>query len=307
MSNFFIVDAFSSKPFSGNPAGVVLLTEERSEDWMQKLAGEVNLSETAFLLKRGREYHLRWFTPEVEVDLCGHATLASAHVLWETGALKSGEEARFLTRSGLLTCVRNGDLIEMDFPSQPCIEINSTDLYPEVYPDFDLESELDSNKKIGSNFLTVALRIDERKVKFIGKAGSDILLEVETEDVLRDVNPDFALLRKIEIRGVILTSRPLGSNKSSKINSDSASSSKTLKSDYDFVSRFFAPRVGIDEDPVTGSAHCALSVYWSGKLGRAKLIGFQASKRGGFVRTHFLGGRVVIGGSAVIVIEGTIR
>ncbi len=254
----FQVDAFTDRPFSGNPAGVCVVPEPQDERWMQNVAREMNLSETAFLYRQDDGYNLRWFTPAVEVDLCGHATLASAHILWEVGYLEPAEQARFHTRSGLLTADRKGDWIEMNFPAQP------------------------EEPASASPGLIEALGIP---VKYIGKSKFDYLVEVESEEIVRSAKPDFSLLTTVPVRGVIVTS--LASSK-----------------DYDFVSRFFAPKVGVNEDPVTGSAHCTLSPFWSKRLGRDELVGYQASERGGVVRVRLDGGRVNLGGQAVTVLHG---
>jgi PhzF family phenazine biosynthesis protein len=252
------VDSFTNRPFAGNPAGVCILAQPREDAWMQHVACEMNLSETAFLLQQEDGYNLRWFTPAVEVDLCGHATLASAHILWETGALPPDQQARFYTRSGLLTADRRGEWIEMDFPAKP--------EEPADAPDEVLE----------------ALGVP---AKYIGRSQFDLLVELDSEDVVRAVKPNFGLLERVPVRGVIVTSR-----------SDSG--------EYDFVSRFFAPAVGVNEDPVTGSAHCCLSPFWSKRLGRNELVGYQASARGGVVRVRLEGDRVRIGGQAVTVLKG---
>ena len=254
----FQVDAFTDRPFSGNPAGVSVVPEPQDERWKQNEAREMNLSETAILHRQAEGYNLRWFTPAVEVDLCGHATLASAHILWEEGYLEPGEQARFHTRSGLLTTNRKGDWIEMNFPALP--------------------QELASPPP----GLTEALGVP---LKYIGKAKFDYLVEVDSEEIVRSTKPDFSLLATVPARGVIVTS--LASSK-----------------DYDFVSRFFAPQVGVNEDPVTGSAHCTLSPFWSKRLGRDELVGYQASARGGVVRVRLNGDRVSLGGQAVTVLRG---
>ncbi|HUR79805.1 MAG TPA: PhzF family phenazine biosynthesis protein [Thermoanaerobaculia bacterium] len=247
------VDAFTAQAFRGNPAAVCLLDAERDDAWMQNVAAEMNLSETAFLLPRGDEWSLRWFTPAVEVALCGHATLASAHALYEERGLTS---ARFHTRSGVLTADRNGDWIELDFPSTPPIAADA--------PSGLIES-LDVNPL------------------WIGRNKFDYVIEVASEDEVRAIEPDFARLRGVEARGVIVTSRGR---------------------EHDFVSRFFGPAVGVDEDPVTGSAHCALTPYWAAKLGRESMTAYQASKRGGIVRVRLAGDRVKLGGQAVTVLRG---
>jgi PhzF family phenazine biosynthesis protein len=252
------VDAFTDRPFSGNPAGVCVLDAPRDAAWMQLAAREMNLAETAFLCQRGEGFDLRWFTPLVEIDLCGHATLASAHVLWETGGLAPGEVARFHTRSGVLTAVQSGERIEMDFPATP-------DEPVETPPG-----------------LVEALGAEPR---YVGKSAFDLLVEVDGEERVRGLRPDLGALRAIETRGVIVTS---------------AAGTPGV----DFVSRFFAPRVGIDEDPVTGSSHCCLGPYWGKRLGKEALTGYQASARGGTVYVQLAGDRVHLGGKAVTVLRG---
>jgi len=251
------VDSFTNQPFAGNPAGVCILPEPGDPAWMQTIAREMSLSETAFLHRQEDGYSLRWFTPTTEVDLCGHATLASAHVLWEQNHLQADKQARFHTRSGLLTATRNGDWIELDFPAIP---EHQTVEYPH---------------------LSEALGI---RPMYVGKNQMDYLIEVASEEMVRQMKPDFPLLRKVPIRGVMVTSR--------------ASSPG-----YDFVSRFFAPAVGIDEDPVTGSAHCCLGPFWGERLGKDELVGYQASARGGVVRVRLNDERVLIGGQAVTVMR----
>jgi PhzF family phenazine biosynthesis protein len=252
------VDAFTREPFAGNPAGVCVLPEPHDAVWMQNVAREMNLSETAFLHKQADGYALRWFTPAVEVALCGHATLASAHVLWEAGHLVQGEQARFHTLSGLLTADRKSDWIEMNFPAKP------------------------EEPAIAPPGLIEALGVP---VKYVGKSQYDYLVEVDAEEIVRNIKPVFSLLTTVAARGVIVTSL--------------ASSNE-----YDFVSRFFAPQVGVNEDPVTGSAHCCLSPFWSKRLGKDELVGYQASARGGVVRVSLSGNRVYLGGQAVTVLRG---
>jgi len=254
----FKVDSFTAEPFSGNPAGVCLLTEPRDERWMQAMAREMNLSETAFLLREGDGFRLRWFTPAVEVELCGHATLASAHVLWEEGVLAPSETARFATRSGELRASRSGDLIELDFPTKP--------EHPAEPPENLLE----------------ALRV---KPLYLGRNVFDYLLLLDSEEAVRAVSPDFALLRTVTVRGVIVTA-------------------PSARPEFDFVSRFFAPAVGVDEDPVTGSAHCCLGPFWAVRLGKSELVGHQVSARGGVVNVRVAGERVFLGGRAVTVLRG---
>lgn len=252
------VDAFTHQPFTGNPAAVCLLSEPREPAWMQQVAREMNLSETAFLQQQGDEFQLRWFTPTVEVDLCGHATLASAHVLWEEGYLQPHEQARFLTRSGLLTADRQGDWIELDFPAQIS--------HPTTAP-------VKLSQALGVPFI------------YVGQNGVDYLVEVASAQQLRDLQPDLTQLRALKVRGVIVTSP-----------SDCA--------DFDFMSRFFAPAAGINEDPVTGSAHCCLGPFWRDRLGKEELLAYQASARGGIVRVRFQGDRVLLGGQAITVFKG---
>jgi len=253
------VDAFTNKPFAGNPAAVCILPKPADPAWMLNVAREMNLAETAFLVPQRDGYDLRWFTPAVEVDLCGHATLASAHVLWEDGHLKPDSQARFHTKSGLLTADRREPWIELDFPATPPVAAPP--------PPGLIEA-------IGA------------KPTFVGRSRFDYLVEVEDEATVRELTPDLTAVSHVESRGVIVTSRSNG------------------KSDYDFVSRFFAPQSGVPEDPVTGSAHCALTPYWSGKLGKTELVAYQASPRGGELRLRLVGERVKIGGQAVTVLRG---
>jgi PhzF family phenazine biosynthesis protein len=252
------VDAFADRPFAGNPAAVCVLKEAAGEEWMQNVAQEMNLSETAFLFPHEGEFNLRWFTPAVEVELCGHATLASAHVLWEEGHLSPEQQARFRTKSGLLTAEHKGDWIELDFPA---VRVKDAELPPG---------------------LVEALGVEAR---YVGKNKFDYLVEVEREETVRNARPDHARLRQVDARGVIITSRS-GSQQ------------------FDFVSRFFAPGSGIDEDPVTGSAHCALGPYWEPRLQKREFVAYQASPRGGVVRVRVEGDRVKLGGQAVTVLRG---
>jgi PhzF family phenazine biosynthesis protein len=252
------VDAFTTRPFAGNPAAVCFAEKTADAGWMQAMAGEMNLSETAFLRELEDGYSLRWFTPAAEVNLCGHATLASAHVLYETNRLAPDMPARFHTRSGLLTASfdQSAAMIEMDFPALPP--------RPVVAP-----PELIS-----------ALRLPELPL-FTGFDGEDYLVVVDGEAVVRGLKPDFTALLAIQSRGVSVTSR--------------------AAADYDFVSRFFAPWVGIDEDPVTGSAHCCLGPYWAEQLGKETLLAHQASPRGGLIQVRPSGDRVILRGQAVMV------
>ncbi|MFB3920617.1 MAG: PhzF family phenazine biosynthesis protein [Terriglobia bacterium] len=252
------VDAFTDRPFAGNPAAVCVLPEPRDERWMQDVAREMNLSETAFLVRQPDGFSLRWFTPAVEVALCGHATLASAHVLWQDGHLKANEQARFHTQSGLLTADQRGEWIEMDFPALPCEPA-------EPPPD-----------------LIRALGVE---ANYVGNSKYDFLVGAPSEAAVRSARPDFGLLRTLGVRGVTVTSR-------------------ASTPGFDFVSRFFAPGSGIDEDPVTGSAHCCLGPYWAKRLGKTEFLAYQASPRGGVVRVRLQGDRVILGGQAVTVLRG---
>ncbi len=250
------VDAFTDRRFSGNPAAVCLLHEPAAEGWMQSLAAEMNLSETAYPVpRRDGSFDLRWFTPTIEVDLCGHATLATAHILWETGRLGEDEPARFHTRSGLLGARPDGGWIEMDFPAVPTQPVEAP------------EGLLD------------ALCVEAVAVH---RAGPDYLVEVPSESDVQEAGPDLVALAEVQARGVMVTAR-------------------TSLPGYDVVSRFFGPAAGIPEDPVTGSAHCALGPYWGAKLGKSELMAFQASSRGGTVRVRVKGDRVLLSGQAVTV------
>jgi PhzF family phenazine biosynthesis protein len=225
---------------------------------MQNVAREMNLSETAFVLRRTDGWGLRWFTPAAEVDLCGHATLASAHVLWETGALRKDETARFHTRSGLLTAVRRGDWIELDFPSTP-------------------DEPADAPPGLAESLHATP--------RYVGKTVFDYLVELDSEEALRALRPDFAGLATLDTRGVVVTSR-------------------SADPEFDFVSRYFAPAFGIDEDPVTGSTHCALTPFWAARLNKTSFLAKQLSARGGVLKLELKGHRVAIGGQAVTVLRG---
>jgi PhzF family phenazine biosynthesis protein len=257
----FQVDAFTNHPFAGNPAGVTLLTQAAEEKWMQDVAREMNLSETAFLVRRPDGFDLRWFTPAAEVALCGHATLASAHILWETGVLAPGVQARFFTLSGLLTAEKKGNWIEMDFPAK-------------------LESPV-----APPHGLAAALSVQPL---YVGRNEFDYLVEIAGEDTVRALQPDISQLGKLPVRGVIVTSRADLSQPDQGV---------------DFVSRFFAPAVGVPEDPVTGSAHACLGPYWGKKLGKKEMLAHQVSARGGVLRVRLEGDRVILAGQAVTVLR----
>ncbi|HEY0755442.1 MAG TPA: PhzF family phenazine biosynthesis protein [Ktedonobacteraceae bacterium] len=254
----FHVDAFTNSRYAGNAAAVCILDGPREDAWLQQVASEMNLAATTFLYPQDDGYSLRWFSAQVELELCGHGTLASAHILWEQGYLAHEAQARFFTRSGLLSAQWDGEWIELNFPAKP---EQATDL-PQV--------------------LQASLGV---MPLYVGKSQLDLLVEVESEEVLRGITPDFRQLATLPTRGVIVTA---------VANAPSA---------YDFVSRFFCPSVGINEDAVTGSAHCVLSPFWSKRLGRAQLTGYQASTRGGVVRVQLAGDRVRLGGQAVTVLR----
>lgn len=257
----YIVDAFADRPFTGNSAAVCLLDTPRDASWMQGLAGELNLSETAFLEPRADgDWHLRWFTPTVEVDLCGHATLASAHVLWHERG-HTARQLRFHTRSGPLTAEHGEQFIVLDMPADPPVTISALPA------------------------LAIALGATPT---WIGRWRAGYLAVLEQAAQVRELAPDFAALTAAGAKRVIVTApgdRP----------------------EYDFISRFFAPGVGIPEDPVTGSAHCVLAPYWSGRLGRTRLTGYQASRRGGVVGVETAGDRVRLSGPAVTVHSGVLH
>lgn len=255
---FYLIDAFTDRPFAGNPAVVCPLAAWRDDVWLQLVAREMNQSETAFVVKRGVSFDLRWFTPKVEVDLCGHATLASAFALWHGGDVPRGEAIRFSTRSGILTAASNGQEIELDFP---------------------LKREQPAEAPRG---LAEALGIEP---VYVGRSQFDYLVEVRSAEIVRRLAPDLKRLAAVETRGTIVTAR-----------SDDPR--------FDFVSRFFAPQAGIDEDPVTGSAHCCLADFWGRRLKKQELIGYQASAHGGIVRVTLQGERVLLGGCAVLVARG---
>ena len=255
---FFVVDAFTQEPFRGNPAAVVPLSGWPSDSWLQNVAMEMNHAETAFFAPEGDGFRLRWFTPTVEVELCGHATLATAKVLFQTGKLMSGAAVHFQTRSGLLAVRANGDDFAMDFPLEPAKEAS--------IPDGLLE---------GLGLHPV----------FVGKNRMDYLVQLENENAVRALKPVLTQLEKIPCRGIIVTA---AGNPGS----------------YDCVSRFFAPNAGVNEDPVTGSAHCCLADFWSRKLNKHLLTGYQASSRGGEVGMEIVGNRVILKGKAVLVAKG---
>ncbi|NLI92597.1 MAG: PhzF family phenazine biosynthesis protein [Peptococcaceae bacterium] len=259
--NIYQVDAFTDQIFSGNPAAVCILPGPVDPVWAQKMAMEMNLSETAFLCRDRDQYHLRWFTPAVEVDLCGHATLASAHILWEEKLASPEQDIFFSTRSGILKASQKNGWVELNFPSKPIQEAVPP---PGLFEALGIEAALVCVHK------------------------SDYLLEVDSPNIVRTLTPDFSKLRQLPVRGVIVTS-------------------KGQDEGFDFISRFFVPGSGIDEDPVTGSAHCCLGPYWKAKLNKDKFLAYQASKRGGMIRVEVEGDRVHLFGQAVTVFKGQLK
>ena len=254
------VDAFTNIPFAGNPAAVCVLPTPQDERWMQNIAQEMNLSETAFLVRQDDGFNLRWFTPTVEVPLCGHATLASAHVLWSEGHFSPDEVARFYTKSGVLIAKLQGEWIELDFP------VNH------------------SQATVAPPELKQALGVPYKSVL---QNSLGYLVELESEELVRQIQPNFQLLKTLPISDIIVTSLT---------DSDSQ---------YDFVSRFFAPGLGINEDPVTGAAHCCLASFWRDRLHKNEFLAYQASSRGGVVKVYYDGSdRVFLAGQAVTVLRG---
>jgi PhzF family phenazine biosynthesis protein len=254
-----LIDAFASKPFTGNPAAVCLLSDDADQAWMKQVAMEMNQAETAFLRRVDNGYNLRWLTPSIEVDLCGHATIAAAHFLWENGEEPPDSTIAFHTRSGTLSARLADGWIELDFPAErekPCEP-------PEC--------------------LLSALGIT--KACHVGINRFDYIVQVETAREVRDLKPNIVELKHPSCRGVIVTAI-------------------SNSPDCDFVSRFFAPAAGIDEDSVTGSAHCCLAPFWQERTGKNKMVGYQASKRGGYVRVEVRGDRVLLGGQAVTTLRG---
>ncbi len=264
----FQIDAFADRPFTGNPAAVVFLDDEPDSHWMQSVAAEMNLAETAFARKlASNRFDLRWFTPLTEVDLCGHATLAAAHALWESGIVQNRADICFESRSGQLNVKSWGELIQLDFPITPADECAA--------PDGLLESLLVDGSPIPASY--------------VGRNIFDYVVEVPELKLVETVQPDFRKLKQMDVRGIIVTAK------------------SPAESRFDFVSRFFAPAVGVDEDPVTGSAHCCLADHWGRRLGKSELIAYQASNRGGTVEMSVVGDRVLLRGRAVTIFRGTLE
>ncbi len=257
----FTVDSFTTTPFAGNPAGVVPLEAPLEDSTMLKIARELNLAETAFFRREGDRYRLRWFTPAVEVKLCGHATLASAHVLWSELGAPQDQPLRFATLSGELICRFVDGMIEMDFPAYQ------------------------ATPSLERSLIAAALGAEPDNVAGFGEK---TLAEFSTARKVRELAPDFAAIAKLPTQGIVVTARADDGR-------------------YDFVSRFFAPAVGINEDPVTGSAHCALGPYWLTRLGKSELSAYQASARGGEMTVVVRGERVLLRGRAITMLSGDLK
>ena len=257
--NIYIADAFTNVPYTGNPAGVCILQGPRPKAWMQRVAAEINASETAFLVEVDNGFMLRWFSPTAEVDLCGHGTLASAHILWETHTTNA-TEIRFHTKSGLLTAERDGDWIVLDFPAEKAVD---------KAPPAALGDSL------------------KNTFRYVGKNRMDYLVEVADEAEVLSLQPDFEKMKTLGVRGVVVTAR-------------------TDAQDVDFVSRCFYPGLGINEDPVTGSAHCCLGPYWGSKLGKTGMVARQLSARRGTLKVRNEGDRVRLYGQAVTTLTGVL-
>ena len=257
------VDSFTNTPYKGNPAAVCVLEAAQEDEWMQLVAREMNLSETAFVIKQGTEYNLRWFTPTTEVPLCGHATLATAHVLWTEGYASTGQGIKFQTKSGLLTAKYQDDWIELDFP------VNRSQDIPPITK---LQDALGA------------------RIKTFAYNSLGYLVELDSPKTVERLHPNFSLIKQLPVANVIVTSLA------------------AEHSPYDFVSRFFAPGLGIDEDPVTGAAHCCLAPYWRDRLHQDSFLAYQASSRGGEMKVNYDGGdRVLLQGQAITVMRGELQ
>lgn len=258
--NLSILNTFTDQPFRGNPAAVCLLSEEKGSIWMQSIAKEMNLPVTAFIIDFKSEYYLRWFTPSTEIPICGHGTLASSFFLWENGYVEKGKVIAFQTKSGLLKAQFIDGWVQLEFPSN-------------------LEE-----KTIAPDLLISALGVEPT---YVGKNKLDYLVEVESEDTVKNLKPNIDLISQLPVRGVIVTS-------------------KSNSNEYDFVSRFFSPAQGIIEDYVNGSSHCCLGPYWKNKLHKTDFLAYQASERGGILKVKILGDKVLLSGKAVTIFEGKV-
>ncbi len=261
MSDLFQVDAFTAEAFRGNPAAVLLLDKAKDEQWYQRFAAEMNLSETAYLLKEDGGYNIRWFTPTSEVNLCGHATLASAHVLFSEGIVPDSDAVKFHSKSGDLICRKDGPYYVLNFPALPV------------------------ETCVHNPMIEEALRT---KIIYTGKADEDYFVEIGSPTKVLELRPRLDIIARLPARGLIVTAE--GRN-----------------IEEDFVSRFFGPQVGIPEDPVTGSAHCALATYWSKRLEKKEFLASQLSPRKGTLRVVLDENRVELYGEAVTIFSGSIR
>ncbi|MBS3942293.1 MAG: PhzF family phenazine biosynthesis protein [Actinobacteria bacterium] len=285
MPPFRLVDAFTATPFAGNPAGVVLLERPRPVEWMRSVAAEVNASETAFVVadtEAPEDWQLRWFTPTVEVDLCGHATLATAHVLWQDGLAAPDATLRFHTRVGVLTAEMEDGQIMLDLPAWPVVGDHPAPA--RLGPALGISPGADRAGIVGARYLGRTAGNAGATDTGTGQTNDVVLLPEEA--AVRDLAPDLAEVAALGSGGLIVTAPADG--------------------DGDFVSRYFAPALGVPEDPVTGSAHATLGPWWASELGRHTLVARQVSRRGGHVRVRVEGDRVLVGGQAVTVIAGEI-
>jgi len=258
------IDSFTGMPFAGNPAAVVLLGGVVSDKWMQSIAAEMNLSETVFIQKTDSGFYLRWFTPTVEVGLCGHATLAAAYFLWNSDLVSKHEKINFGSVSGSLSARIEDGWIELDFPSDEYVSM------------------------VVSEAVLSALNLGAEQVLYVGKRNiHGIIVEVDSAEIVRSLKPDFQAMKKLEYEAVLVTARD-------------------ISGEYDFVSRFFGPNIGMDEDPVTGAAHTCLGPYWASKLGKNEFRAYQASKRGGELKLKVEGARTKLFGQAVLISRGEI-
>ncbi|MEQ2528453.1 PhzF family phenazine biosynthesis protein [Bacillaceae bacterium CLA-AA-H227] len=258
MMELSIINTFTEKAFEGNPAAVCFLREEKGSNWMQNVAKEINLPTTAFIHSLNKAYNLRWFTPTTEIPICGHGTLASSYFLWEKGLMDKDKCITYKTKSGVLKAELMDGWIQLQFPA----------IYEE--------------KTIAPDLLLMSLAVQPI---YVGKSNLDYLVEVESEEIVRNLKPNIELIAKLPVRGVIVTS-------------------KSNTNEYDFLSRFFSPSQGIIEDYVNGSSHCCLGPYWKNKLNKTEFTAYQASERGGILRVRVLDNNVLLSGKAVTIFEG---
>ncbi|WP_416150179.1 PhzF family phenazine biosynthesis protein [Salipaludibacillus sp. HK11] len=256
--NLSILNTFTDQAFKGNPAAVCMLREKKDSSWMQSIAKEMNLPVTAFINQFKNDYYLRWFTPSMEIPICGHGTLASSFFLWEKGYVKKEKNIAFHTKSGVLKSQLIDNWVKLEFPS------------------------ILEEKIIAPDLLINALGVEPT---YVGKNQFDYLVELKSEDIVRNLIPNINLIAQLPVRGVIVTSH-------------------SNSNDFDFVSRFFSPAQGLNEDYVTGSAHCCLGPYWKSRLQKSEFTAYQASDRGGIIKVKLIDDKVLLSGKAVIVFEG---